>query len=218
MSAAAKSAQFWDKRAEKYEKSAISDPEAYEFTLERTRSYLRRQDRVLELGSGTGSTALRLAERVDSIVATDVSTKMTEIGARKAKAQGAKNIRFVTTGVEDHAKALGGETFDVVMAFNLLHLVPDIDASLCQIFRLVKPGGLFISKTICNTSRFSPFFSTMKLLLPLLQRINVAPFVRLDPVEVWEQRIESAGFTLLERSNHPMNPPRRYLVARRPEL
>ena len=53
--------KFWDGIAEKYAKRPISDMAAYEYTLGRTRSYLKPEDQVLELGCGTGSTALLLA-------------------------------------------------------------------------------------------------------------------------------------------------------------
>ena len=52
---------FWDGAAENYAKSPIRDVEAYNYTLERTRTYLSPTDKVLEVGCGTGSTALLLA-------------------------------------------------------------------------------------------------------------------------------------------------------------
>ena len=55
-----KTAKFWDKAAAKYAKSPIEDIEAYNYTIGRTRSYLSPTDRVLEVGCGTGSTALLL--------------------------------------------------------------------------------------------------------------------------------------------------------------
>ena len=50
--------RFWGKTAGRYAKMPIRYAEAYEYALERTRSYLAKTDRVLELGCGTGSTAL----------------------------------------------------------------------------------------------------------------------------------------------------------------
>ena len=50
-------AQFWDKAAPGYAKSAISDMAAYEYTCARTQSYLKKTDRIYEAGCGTGGTA-----------------------------------------------------------------------------------------------------------------------------------------------------------------
>ena len=47
-------AKFWDKAATKYAADPIKDMAAYTYTLERTRSYLRDSDTMLEIGCGTG--------------------------------------------------------------------------------------------------------------------------------------------------------------------
>ena len=49
------SATFWDGVADRYATRAVDDPEAYEYTLERTRSHLAPGDHVLELGCGTAT-------------------------------------------------------------------------------------------------------------------------------------------------------------------
>jgi len=72
-------AAFWDGIAKHYAASPIKDIASYEFTLQRTRSYLRPQDKVLEIGAGTGSTALLLASSVAHITATDLSAEMIKL-------------------------------------------------------------------------------------------------------------------------------------------
>ena len=49
-------ASFWDKIAPKYAKDPISDQAAYDYTCERTQSYLKPGHRALEIGCGTGPT------------------------------------------------------------------------------------------------------------------------------------------------------------------
>jgi len=117
---------FWNKAAEKYAQSPISDMEAYQYTLERTRSYLKASDTVLEVGAGTGSTALLLASNVAHIHATDISSEMIRIARTKAETEGITNASFAA----QDTLTVGEPIYDVVLAHNLLHLVEDIDAAL----------------------------------------------------------------------------------------
>ncbi|MBY5934658.1 class I SAM-dependent methyltransferase [Tateyamaria omphalii] len=204
-------AQFWDRVAVKYAAQPISDPDAYAQTLDRVSSYLKPTDRVLELGCGTGSTALKLAEHAGSILATDYSGGM--IAQATAK-MGVDNVRFLQADVFD--PALQDGTFDVVMAFNLFHLVPDVEATMARVHDLLTPGGLFISKSPCIGERSLGFkFGLLKRLIPLMQLVGKAPFVRFDSIADVDARIARAGFEILETGNYPIRPPNHFVVARR---
>lgn len=204
--------KFWDKMADGYAKSAISDVPAYEYTLGRTKSYLSKTDKVLEIGCGTGSTAILLAPEVGHITATDFAPRMVEIGQGKADAQGLSNIDLQ---VADAAGPPEGP-FDAVMAFNLLHLVTDPKAVMAQAHARLKPGGLFISKTICMPEdTFSLKFSLMMMALPVMRLIGKAPYVNVPRIAQLEAMIEGAGFAIIETGNYPKNPPSRYVVARK---
>ena len=57
----ATSARFWDRIAERYSKSPVADEAAYQKKLQVTREYFRPDMEVLEIGCGTGSTAIVLS-------------------------------------------------------------------------------------------------------------------------------------------------------------
>ena len=61
--ALSKETQFWDRIAPRYAKSPVRDQAAYEHTLDRVAHYLRPEHQVLELGCGTGTTAVHLAPK-----------------------------------------------------------------------------------------------------------------------------------------------------------
>ena len=72
----ASSPVFWDKVAERYSKKPVADEAAYQTKLRVTREYFRPDMQVLEIGCGTGSTAIAHAPFVEHICATDISPKM----------------------------------------------------------------------------------------------------------------------------------------------
>ena len=207
----AKDARFWDRIARKYATGPIADPAGYERTVERARHYLRADDAVFELGCGTGTTALRLASSVGHMVATDLSREMIAIAREKARAESCTNIRF-EVATPDEAR-WSGENFDAALGFNVLHLIAAREAALRGVHRLLKPGGLFISKT--------PSLAEMNILvrmaIPVMQLIGKAPFVATFSAEGLEQEIEAAGFDIIERARHGSRgrDVRPFLVARK---
>ncbi len=205
-------ATFWDKHAKGYAKSPISDVAAYEYTLGRTRSYLSEKDRVLEVGCGTGSTAVLLAANVAHITGTDFSEGMITIA--RGRAEGVANAKF--TQADLFETNVDGGPFDVVLAHNVLHLIADIEGAVQVLRDHVKPGGLFISKTVCAPeSRLPLKLRAIMMILPLMQFFGKAPYVNFMKIPAFDQLITDAGFRIIESGNHPANPPCRYVVARK---
>ena len=199
---------FWDRIAPRYSRQPISNPDAYEATLARVKTYLSESDRALELGCGTGSTALILAPFVRAYEATDVSQGMIDIAIDKAWNASVPNVSFRRAGVEaaEHA----GAAPDVVLAFNLLHLVPDAEAALAMIRDLLPDGGLFISKTPCIGEKwyYRPIVAAMRL-------VGKAPFVRFLRVRELDHMLVAAGFEIVETGLFPPSTPSRFIVARK---
>ncbi|MEC3863001.1 class I SAM-dependent methyltransferase [Mesobacterium sp. TK19101] len=198
-------ATFWDRAAARYAKSPIRDMDAYEHTLARVSAYLRPDMRGLELGCGTGSTALRLAPKVAELTATDFSPAMIDIARGKITDQ--HNLDFV---VADPYHAPEGP-FDVVMAFNLLHLLPNLESDLAQIHARLRPGGYLISKSVCL--RDAQLW--IRMIIPVLRAIGKAPYVSVFDIATLDDTIRRAGFEILETGVFPKKPPARFIVARR---
>ncbi len=200
--------KFWDKVAAKYAKSPIKNMEAYNTTMDRTRSHLSKGDSVLEVGCGTGSTALLLADNVDHITASDISGNMLEIAKGKARNQHVENVDFVQWTLPDEAPMEG--PFDAVMAFNFLHLVEDTPEAIRRLKALLKPDGVFISKTVCLGEKawfWMPIIAVMRL-------FGFAPFVRSLKFREIEDLITEAGFRIIETGVYPA-PSSRFIVARK---
>ena len=203
------SAKFWDGAAQKYARQPVRDEGAYAQTLDRIRSYLKSVDKVLEVGCGTGSTALTLAPQVEHLHATDLSQRMIDIAQGKARAQEAGNVTFSTMAVGPGVDA--GGPFDVVMGLNLLHLVEDLQGALAAMAAQTAEGGLLITKTVCLGEKPGIW----RLVLPVMQFIGKAPFVHFLKIANLDRAIEQAGFEIIETGNYPASPPSHFVVARK---
>lgn len=200
---------FWDRVAEKYAKSPIKDMASYEYTLGRTKSYLSKDDFVLEVGCGTGSTALLIAPEVAEILGTDISPEMVRIAKAKLQDSPLDNVSFATmaeTGI-DGIK----EPITAVLALNFLHLVGDPQKTIEDIARVLPVGGLFISKTACLRKKAWLF----KPMIKVMQLFGKAPYVSFMSVSEVDAMIEDAGFEILETENRPASTPNRFVVARK---
>jgi len=198
--------QFWDRVADRYAARPIKDVAAYEAMLADVASRLTASDRVLEIGCGTGGTAIRLAPGVLHWKATDLSAEMLRIARAKPAPA---NVSFA---ISDADLTDGGGPYDAVCAFLILHLVKDIRGSLAAIHCQLKPGGLLLSKTFC--------FGDMNVVLrraiiPALQAVGFVPPVTVFTAEYLRRTIVEAGFDIETVRSFGHNRHSHYIVARR---
>src|SRR5690606_27233630 len=167
-------ARFWNRAADRYAKSPIRNTAAYETTLDRVRAHLKPTDRALEFGCGTGTTALRLASCVARYTASDLASAMIAIGERRALEAGLGNRDFAVGRLQD--SRFEPASYDVVLSFNVLHLLEDLPATLGRIRELLRPGGRFISKTPCWPDQAVPLtYRALRLVLPVMRAMGKAP-------------------------------------------
>lgn len=182
-SATASKALFWNRIAARYAAAPIADMEGYETTVRRVQGLLSTTHDALEIGCGTGSTALRLAPFVRRLLATDASSEMIAIARQRLAGQPSPQLSFAVADAE--ATAFGQGAHDVVLAFNLLHLMSDLDDALKQVAHALRPGGLLISKTPC-IAEMNPLIAY--LAVPLMRATGKVPRVLCFD----EQRLQSA--------------------------
>ena len=185
-----RSRKFWDKIAERYSKRPIADEAAYRKKLQVTREYFRPDMEVLELGCGTGSTAIAHAPHVKRIRAIDISSKMIEIAQRKAAAKNIENVTFERSSIDEFDAP--DRSLDAVLGLSILHLLENKEEVLAKVHRMLKPGGVFVSSTACvgDTMKF------LKLIAPIGRLFGLMPFVAIFTTKELEDSLTDAGFEI----------------------
>ena len=135
---------FWDRNAGLYDCFMRKDRAAYEKIYELIRPVVKDKT-VLELATGTGLIAKHIVKATAHIEATDASPEM--ITEAKRGNYSAK-LHF---SVQDmFSLPYAGNSFDVVIVSNALHIVPQPEKSLREIKRVLKDDGVLIAPTFTH--------------------------------------------------------------------
>ena len=202
--------KFWDRIAERYARKPVADEATYQKKLQVTRGYFRPDMEVLEVGCGTGSTAIEHAPYVKHIHATDLSPKMIEIAQGKADAAGVQNVTFETLAIDAMQKP--AHSLDAVLALSVLHLLEDKEAVIAKVHRLLRPGGIFVSSTACLGDTMKWF----RFIAPIGRRLGLIPMVKIFSVAELVASLTDAGFGI----DYQWQPGRGmavFIVARKPD-
>lgn len=101
----------------------------------------RPGDRALDLATGTGDLAFALARRGVTVVGLDVTRRMIELA--RAKAPGGPAPAFLVGDMV--ALPFAPASFDLITVGYGLRNVPDLEAALDEMLRVLKPGGRALS-------------------------------------------------------------------------
>ena len=101
---------------------------------------LRGDERVLEVGGGTGPLSLALADRVGSVLVTDASSGMVEVARGNIERAGVGD-RLSAQQLDLVSDPLPEDRFDGAWAQLAMHHVEDIDTLLARVREVLVPGG-----------------------------------------------------------------------------
>ena len=102
---------------------------------------IEKNDRVLDVGCGTGSATVVAAPRAKEVVGIDLSPHMIELAEDKARKKCISNTCLFASSVEDYRP---DEAFDkVISSFMIPHVKPHLRPQIYScMFDFLKPGGL----------------------------------------------------------------------------
>ncbi|GGG59436.1 class I SAM-dependent methyltransferase [Paenibacillus radicis (ex Gao et al. 2016)] len=186
-----KSERFWDKTASQYDQMEQTDQDTYLQLIQRTSSHLNINDMLLDYGCGTGLIANEIASDVKTIHAIDISSNMIAIAEKKANERNLTNINYAHALIFDERFTKG--SFDVILAFHVLHLLEDEHIVLQRINELLKPGALFISATPCVGEK-----KVLGRFLHFAGKIGVMPSIKSFKIPHLIDTIEKGNFSIVE--------------------
>lgn len=139
------SKRIWDWYAPVYEIFMPMDEKVFPEMYARLPEVIRGKS-VLEIATGPGTLAKRIAPAAGKFIATDYSEGMIKT-ARKGEY--APNLTFEIADATELPYREG--EFDVVMIANALHVMPDPVSALKEIDRVLKPGGILIAPNFIHS-------------------------------------------------------------------
>lgn len=171
------SKKFWNKQAIKFSKS--ENREAKEL-VDQSIDFIKGKD-ILDFACGTGGSSILLADHATSVLGIDYSEEMIHY----AQGYQRHNLTYQVATLDSSDLA----TYDVITAFNVLHLLEDLDQASRRMNDLLRPGGILIAYTACSKKK-----GLITSGLALLSKLKFLPKIQLLTPERLDRYFESQGF------------------------
>lgn len=135
---------IWDRVAPLYDLAVSTlNRRVYDGTGAVVARLIRPGDTVLECACGTGAIAAAIAPACARVVATDFSEGM----LKQARKKLARFPHVVVEQADITDLHYADDSFDAVVAGNVIHLLPEPGEALKELKRVVRPGGTIIVPT-----------------------------------------------------------------------
>lgn len=141
---------FWDKVAGVYDIFVrIINKKTHKMLIKKTVSLFTDQDEVLECACGTGMLSAPVAGVCRHLTATDFSENM--LKRAKKNCRESDNISFTHADIMN--LPFEDNSFDKVVAANVIHLLDEPMKALCELRRVCRNGGQLIIPTYINRTK-----------------------------------------------------------------
>lgn len=152
---------FWDRVAGLYDLFEWSNRKVNAAARARVGELVPAGARVLDCAAGTGEFSLAAAKRAGSVLCTDQSEAMLARARKKAARRGLSNLQFARRDITALSDPDG--SFDAVIAANVLHLLPQPEVAVRELWRVAAPGGRLILPTYLQGKAGAAYGSMIKI-------------------------------------------------------
>ena len=150
---------------------------------------LRGDERVLDVATGGGHTALAFSRKAREVIATDLTAKMVAAATAFLAEQGANNV---TTQLADaEALPFSEGSFDVVTARIAPHHFANPQRFVKEAARVLKPGGRFLLD-----DNMAPEDDALDQFMNRYEKWRDPSHVRAWRLSEWQRFVETAGLVI----------------------
>ncbi|MBQ3379602.1 MAG: class I SAM-dependent methyltransferase [Clostridia bacterium] len=146
---------------------------------------IKSGDNVVELGSGMGANLLYLAKKHPDVTFTGVDLCPEPIEEPPS------NIRLIEHDYSDMSM-IDDASVDAVYAVETIVHCPDKESVFSEVYRILKPDGVFIVYDYSLPREFEEYDETEKKAVELISKGGAA--VLIESETCWEGRFAAAGF------------------------
>lgn len=184
----------FDRRADAY---AASDTHARGADLDVVEAYAAPATgmRALDIATGPGNTAARIAPSVASMIAVDVAPAMIDRAQRLFEERGLSNAVALVAEAERLPFADG--TFDLVLSRIAPHHFADVAAFVREAERVLAPGGRFVLEDSC-----SPEDPALGEFIDRVETLRDPTHVHALSESEWRELLGSTGLSVVRRALH----------------
>ena len=144
---------------------------------------------LLDVATGAGHTAVKMAQHVKHVTAIDITSEMIE---RTRELATSKNLANVTTLLMDaESLSFSDGFFDVVTCRFAPHHFGDVQKFLSEIYRVLKSDGIFVLEDVS-----SPLDKEQDKFINNINKIRDPTHVRSYNPSEWKKMIENSGLQI----------------------
>ena len=148
---------------------------------------LQGTERVLDVGTATGHTALTFAPHAAEVIGIDLTPDMLEIARQQAQLKKASNVIFMTADADQ--LPFEDRSFDRVTCRLCAHHFPGLSRPLAEMYRVLKPGGILLV-----VDNVAPEDDALDEWVNRVEKLRDPSHVREYRVSQWLDALEQAGF------------------------
>lgn len=174
---------FWDRFAGIYDIIELTNGKVYREMCATTRRLIPQGAKVLDCAAGTGELSFAAAVRAESVLCTDISENMLKTAKKKAAERRKDNISFAERNIFDLQES--DNTYDIVIAGNVLHLLDNPQDAVRELYRVLKTGGKLLLPTFITKGHG-------EMMLKIYEKLGYNASASYSP-ETYKEMLKSCG-------------------------